>query len=211
MQGGESIFQDQEMSDIKSLIQSAIAKNRGMKIAAGVVCLMTILGIIFSVQAKKYKIAQYAEEKAAAEEAALEVRKAVLEPEVINAQQDQTDSDETEDTVNFTLDSNPSGADVYDNGMFLGITPIDQRSMLRSKDAHHLVIILDGYQIGRRDITLETDWSDTVTLEEIIVETAPVKDKKGAGKAAPNQGAAVAPPKGRSGHRSRSAGAAQPN
>ena len=84
--------------------------------------------------------------------------------------------------ISFNLYTTPSGAAVYQNGIFLGTTPIEQKKLPKSEDDTQirLVIALEGYRTERQTIHLSDDYSDAVELEKIVVAAAKTGDPNAA-------------------------------
>ena len=95
----------------------------------------------------------------------------------INAQsfrsldRDLTKSIQDESFIFFNFYTTPPGANVYQNGNYLGTTPIEQKKLPKSAENEevHLVIVLDGYRIERRTIQLLDNYSDTIELEKMTI------------------------------------------
>ncbi len=94
----------------------------------------------------------------------------------INAQsfrsldRDLTKSVQDESFIFFNFYTTPPGANVYQNGNYLGTTPIEQKKLPKSAENEevHLVIVLDGHRIERRTIQLADNYSDTIELEKMV-------------------------------------------
>lgn len=96
----------------------------------------------------------------------------------INANPLQSDRDpaaeiaEDDDAIFFSLFSTPAGADVYRGDTYFGTTPINQKKIQKTDESSDFVIVLDGYELMRRNISLKDSFSDSVTLEKIVVQAA---------------------------------------
>ena len=96
----------------------------------------------------------------------------------INAQSittiDDDDADPLQDDafISFNFYTTPSGADVYQDGNYLGTTPIEQKKLPKSAENEdvHLVIVLEGHRIERRTIRLLDNFSDAIELEKIVYQ-----------------------------------------
>ncbi|MBR4984969.1 MAG: PEGA domain-containing protein [Proteobacteria bacterium] len=98
---------------------------------------------------------------------------------------DDSESENTDDHfMFFSIYSTPTGADVYRNGVYIGITPIEQKRMLKSDDMADLLVVLDGYTIERRSFPMSENFSDAVTLEKKVTAVgAPVRRQDDADQA----------------------------
>lgn len=96
----------------------------------------------------------------------------------INANPIQSDEDNTVEAVEdegkifFSLFSTPAGADVYQNDTFIGTTPINQKKLVKTDVQTDFIIALDGYELVRKTVSLNDNFSDTVTLNKIVVQAA---------------------------------------
>ena len=121
------------------------------------------------------------------EENAARLKNAAEETKRINAQSYRSEemlaaddgvTESADDNFMFlSLFTTPPGADVYKDGLFLGNTPIDQKRILKSDVMSDLVVVMDGYQIERRSISMSENFSDALTLEKKVIPIAgaPVK------------------------------------
>lgn len=116
------------------------------------------------------------------EDNAIRLKAAAEETKRINAQSYRSEemlvaddgvTESADDNFMFlSLFTTPPGADVYKDGLFLGNTPIDQKKILKSDTTADLVVVLDGYLIERRSISMSENFSDAVTLEKKLIPIA---------------------------------------
>lgn len=78
--------------------------------------------------------------------------------------------DAEETTILMNLFTTPEGADVYEEGVFIGKTPIEDKKYDKSLEDHDLVIVMEGYEIERRLLDLESNFSETIDLSPVVVE-----------------------------------------
>ncbi len=85
---------------------------------------------------------------------------------------DDVQNEETNDDnlMFFSLFSDPPGADVYQNGSYIGMTPIEQRKMLKESDSADILLVLDGYEIARRTVPMSENFSDVVELKKVVIQ-----------------------------------------
>ncbi len=93
----------------------------------------------------------------------------------VNAQTFRLDDVENEETNDdnlmfFSLFSDPPGADVYQNGFYIGMTPIEQRKMPKESDSADILLVMDGYEIARRIVPMSENFSDVVELKKVVIQ-----------------------------------------
>ncbi len=78
---------------------------------------------------------------------------------------------EDDNFLMFTLRSSPAGADVYQDGLFIGKTPIENKKMKKSSEPSQFVIALSGYELERKSFALDDTYSGSefITLTKEVV------------------------------------------
>lgn len=97
-----------------------------------------------------------------------------------------------ETTILMNLFTTPEGADVYEEGVFIGKTPIEDKKYDKSLENHDLVIVLDGYEIERRQLDLEVNFSETIELSPEVVDVPKVHVSAPVAAEKPQEGGIVA-------------------
>ena len=110
--------------------------------------------------------------EAARQEALAKEIKHINVQSITTVDDDDTDPLQDDAFISFNFYTTPSGADVYQDGNYLGTTPIEQKKLPKSAENEdvHLVIVLEGHRIERRTIRLLDNFSDAVELEKIVYQ-----------------------------------------
>ncbi len=93
----------------------------------------------------------------------------------IRAQEEQAETEtekaakDDEQNIYFSLFTTPSGAEVYKDGLFLGLTPIEQKKFAKSSDTSAFVIVLDGYETQRKTLQLNEAFSEAIQLTKVVI------------------------------------------
>ncbi len=82
----------------------------------------------------------------------------------------QTMVDVADNTILFTLHSNPSEAEVYKDGEFIGVTSIYDMKFPKSDSDADIVVATDGYNVARLTFDMSRGFSENITLDPIVVE-----------------------------------------
>lgn len=72
--------------------------------------------------------------------------------------------------IDFFLYSTPSKADVYCDGEFISQTPVEHKFVKNETGSAHIVVVQDGYEMKAFDVSLASNYSDSVTLTQIVIE-----------------------------------------
>ena len=103
-----------------------------------------------------------------------------------------------EKRVYFNISSAPPGADVYVDGLFVGQTGDSLEKRFKQSNATSQVIVaLDGYYVEKLSFSHAKDFSELVTLNEIPVVQAVVKEKVDKGEVTTNNAIVVGVPSAR--------------
>ena len=103
-----------------------------------------------------------------------------------------------EKRVYFNISSSPPGADVYVDGLFVGQTGDSLEKRFKQSNATSQVIVaLDGYYVEKLSFSHAKDFSELVTLNEIPVVQAVVKEKVDKGEVTTNNAIVVGVPSAR--------------
>ena len=103
-----------------------------------------------------------------------------------------------EKRVYFNISSSPPGADVYVDGLFVGQTGDSLEKRFKQSNATSQVIVaLDGYYVEKLSFSHAKAFSELVTLNEIPVVQAVVKEKVDKGEVTTNNAIVVGVPSAR--------------
>ena len=147
--------------------------SRGSQIVVIVIVVVALVALALSLfllvdQTEKAK-AEVARQEAVAREV-----KHINAQSVRSLDIDVVDPFQDDNYISFNFYTTPPGAMVYQNGMYLGTTPIEQKKLPKSVDGEdvRLVIVLDGHRIERRVVQLSDNFSDAITLQKLTVASA---------------------------------------
>lgn len=112
--------------------------------------------------------------EAARQEALAKEIKHINAQSITTVEDDDADPLQDDAFISFNFYTTPSGADVYQDGNYLGTTPIEQKKLPKSAENEdiHLVIVLEGHRIERRTVRLSDNFSDAIDLEKIVYQAA---------------------------------------
>ena len=160
---------------------NAIGTGRGnkriLKIISVILAIFAVAALLLSIGIYKSQKNEMLKAKELAEKAATEIKHITPQsytPETV-AQKETEERTKDDNLVFFSLFTTPPGAEVYANNIFIGTTPIEQRRMKKSDESLKILISLQGYQIVRKTIPLSDNFSDAMTLNEIVVANAATK------------------------------------
>lgn len=148
-----------------------------LKIISVILAIFAVAAILLSLFIYKSQKSEMLKAKELAEKNATEIKHITPQsytPEAV-AQKESEDRAKGDGLVFFSLFTTPPGAEVYANNMFIGTTPIEQLRMKKSDDSLKILISLPGYHIVRKVVPLSDNFSDALTLNEIVVANTAVK------------------------------------
>lgn len=155
-------------------IQSYKRNSKLLNGALIVLVCVSLIGLALSIFFSLQKIDQNVEAVDQIEAAANAVKH--ITPTVVTKKNVVDVEDEEDNTIlEFTLRSTPAGADVYKDGVFIGRTPIEDKKMKKSSEPVQFVISMNGYEIERKSITFDDNYSgsDLINLKkEVVVRQA---------------------------------------
>jgi len=82
----------------------------------------------------------------------------------------QDAADISDNTVILSLYSDPSGAEVYKDGEFVGVTPIEDMKFKKAQNDADIVLSLEEYNVARLTFDMSQNFSENITLEHAVVE-----------------------------------------
>ena len=175
-----------------SSISSIRKRTRFLPIFLVALLLLTMLflafGLIHLTRSNQARLDAVAKQ----EQAAAEIKHITAQPlRVIHEAVEETNTH-----ILFSLYSNPEGADVYKDGLFIGKTPLDQYKIPRNSRADaHIVVAMDGYQVYRNDISLGENFFETVSLEQIVIRQRETKQAESPENTITQRGVIINTPK----------------
>jgi len=94
-----------------------------------------------------------------------------ITPTVIVKREEVVEQKEDDSFLMFTLRTSPAGADVYQDGLFIGSTPIENKKMKKSSEPSQFIISLSGYELERKSFALDDSYSGSefITLTKEAV------------------------------------------
>ena len=145
---------------------------RGMKKNTRILQISLVILVIVALVALGVTVLLFIKETEKVKSDALKAEEGAMMPRRINVQAiSANDSvpvpEEDEAFVHFSLFSTPPGAEVYQDGLFLGTTPIDQRLLPKEDKSSNIVVVMEGHEIVRKTVRMNENFSDAVQLREV--------------------------------------------